>query len=213
MEGFSQPTPKPQIAKPVPIEQTDSGRQNTYNELLKTAKTLEAPLTDTAASTLPLSPSTVQPAIVIQPISDQDKKNFLRAILGGKDYEKKYKLFDNIDVSMSDRSVELTERMYNQLEEDQKNKKIKIETDEGWDVWTDRYQMAAVVRAVTGLQGGEQYPIPENFFDRVQVLMRFPKPVYSALMETTRKFEDHVETLTSKAQEPDFWRAGGKSLR
>jgi hypothetical protein len=217
MSGFAQPAPKtPQIPQPVPLEQTDPSRQGMYNELIKANKELEAPLVGASTTTV----SSEKQSFVAAPapqdpptVSDMDKRNFLRAILGGKDYEKKYKLFDTIEVTMVDRSVELTEKMYDQLEADQKDKKIKLETEEAWDVWADRYQMAAVVRGVSGVQNGTTYPAPENFLERVQLLMKFPKPVYGALMEASRNFEEHVIEMTAKAQDPDFWRAGGKNLR
>lgn len=223
MNGFSQPVPKPSaIPNPVSIDKVGPERQTEYKELLKTAKELEAPLPDTITPTLlqalvdsaakeeeaPPEPELVLP-------SAEDRKTFLRSILGGKQFEKGYVLFGGMLVlRFIDRSVDLTEKMYDQLEEDARAKKIKIETEEQWSVWVERYCMAATLCFVSfSDQKGTTYTPLDRLLDRASEVMKFARPVYQAIMEASRTFEQHLQILTEKAQDPNFWQADGKSSR
>ena len=235
MAEFAQPPARrPAIPKPVPVEQLDGARQAEYAALVEANKKLDGKIEESApfnslANTKLVPDTTISYAPGAQPVmsrvpadsvkqepkpwdpTDEDKKNFVRSILGGKDYEKSYTLFGSVKVVFGDRGVDLTERMYDALEADGKDgPRIHIDTDEQWSVWAERYMLGATLRSVTMEKTpAKSFAPPENFHDRFEELSAYPRPLYQALMEAARTFELHIRELVSKAQDANFWKTGG----
>ena len=226
MAEFAQPAARrPAIPQPVPLEQLDAARQSEYAALAEANKKLEGKLEEPAAKPavrsagIPFVPE-VSPPDEVAPKkepnpwdpTDEDKKSFVRSILGGKNYEKSYTLFGSVKVVFGDRDVDLTEKMYDQLEADGKTdtQKIHVDTDEQWSVWAERYMLGATLRSVTMEKTpAKTFAPPEVFHDRFKELSAYPRPLYQALMETARIFELHIRELVSKAQDANFWKTGG----
>lgn len=140
---------------------------------------------------------------------EEDKKAFVRALLGGKQFEKRFKLFNAIDVTLLDRSTEHTETLYNQLESDATKGLIRTDTDDQWVTWNERYCLASTLRIYRDGSGEKGYLPTEKLNERTLELMKLPKPVFQALMQTSRRFEVIVQTLTKRAHDKDFWQTGG----
>jgi hypothetical protein len=140
---------------------------------------------------------------------EDDKRAFVRALLGGKQFEKRFKLFNAIEVTLLDRSTEHTEMLFNQLEVDANQDRIKTGTDDQWITWNERYCLATTLRIYKDGSGEKGYLPTDKLHERVQELMKLPKPVYQALLQTSRRFEIIVQTLTRRAHDKDFWLTGG----
>lgn len=201
----------PNIAKPVPIEQTDSERQKLYGPLL--AQNADKKLDLDGPSAQEVTPSLAAEDLQVDDKyfhpTDEDKAAFLRALLGGLSFEKRYKLFGKIDVAFVDSSTEQREKMYAALEKDNTEKKINTDTDELWEVWVERYSLACNLREYKQTEGVKSYPPTDDLHARVQELLKLAKPLYQALMQANRCFETVVNELTQKAMQENFWQTGG----
>jgi len=147
---------------------------------------------------------------------ERDKKNFMRVVFANKRYERTYKLFGGgMTITFEDRSTLETELMYALLD------KKSIPTEEEFATELERLQLALQFRKLD--VKGEQQPVKmgplpteetetaqeEELTKRLERIMKLPRPVYHALMEANRRFEDHVRYLTDQALHADFWKAGG----
>jgi len=194
------------IAEPVPLESLDSSKKGLYGPLA------EARLAELASEGKEPPPS---PEPVPEPEKDPaaptevDKQAFLRAVLGDKPYEKIYQLFNaTVDVTLLDRTSRQTEQLYDHLNKYQEEAKF---LDADYDMWRERFLLASTLRRVRIKNNSiKEYTYPEDLKGRVLELMEFSKPIYEALMETSRLFERQVEILTSRAHDSDFWPTGGK---
>jgi hypothetical protein len=216
-DGFTQAVagPKPKIPAAVPLAQADDERKKIYG-----------PLEDWQGKRPPAEPPGPQepgPPPKQEagddrppqpPISLEDRKAFLAAMLGGQRYSKRYSLYGSYEVALEDRTTEETEVMYNQLALDESQGLLK--SDEDWSVRLERYQLALQLRSLNGIKGGQGYPPLELnagpgkiFSDRLSLIMALPKPLYQGLMAAMRSFEVEVAELTSKALDESFWKAGG----
>lgn len=204
------------IPKTVDIKDADPERQAEYAELGKVAAELKEKLpedddTPVAGNDDPPSAPPPEPDLddsYYEPTLE-DKQTFVRALLGGKQFEKRFKLFGSIDATFVDRTTEMTEALYSQLDADTSAKKIKTSTEEQWQTWVERYQLASTLREYKDGTGVRSHPPTNELFPRVQELMKMPKPLYIALMQTARRFEAIVNTLTRRAHDDPFWKTGG----
>lgn len=148
--------------------------------------------------------------------SEVDKKDFMRKVFAGKRYQRTYKLYGGaMTIKLEDRSTVETEMMYSLLDSD------KYETEEEFATQLDRYLLALQFRNLD--VKGEQVPVTmipldvsesetaqrEALKQRVEQILQLPKPTYMAIMEANRRFEEHVQYLTERALNTDFWKTGG----
>jgi hypothetical protein len=214
-EGFSAATagPKPRIAPTTPLAQASPERKELYEPLAAWKDGQDSPA-DAPPSVPPLPPETPAPEDAHSAPSEEDKRAFLAALLGGKRYEKRYALFGSLAATFADRTTEETERLYTQLSLDEKEGLVK--SDEDLAVRLERYQLALQLRALDGLKPPARYAELElnaefgkELATRLDALLKHPKPLYQALMEACRTFERHVGLLTERALDTPFWKAGG----
>jgi hypothetical protein len=143
--------------------------------------------------------------------SDEDKKAFLSAILGGKVYMKKFKIYGNMTITLTDRSVEHTEKLYDVLNSDYRKGKI---LDEDYDTVYERYLLALQLVRIDNTPYDaiqDEAKFEEWLTVRVSQLMKLSKPVYQAIMEVCRRFEIENRYMTEHAQDSDFWKPGGQA--
>lgn len=214
MEGFTQPPAQGggKIAPAVPLAKTDEERQKAYAGLAA-IREKEITAAPTAKMEMPEEPAPAAAPAENSPPSlatptTEDKQQFVRSILGEKQYGKEYKLFDGqVRVRLLDRTMEETEAMYTWLNSQVDQKKIK--DDDEWQLQYERYCLASTLtalflatKAVTGIEG-------KSPLEKMELVAKLPKPLYRALMALSRVFEEHVDILTGKAQEQGFWKTGG----
>lgn len=203
---------KPNIPPVVPLTQASTERQEEYKDLFGVAKDAEAgdPVAPVDADN---QPKAIDPLITKPeepPVSDEDKLAFVESILGEKPYSKSYQLFGGkVSATFQDRSVGDSEAIYARLDEDYSAGKIKSE--EQWQIGLERYHMACGLKSVkiASSNQNEVIDLRGDFKERLQRLMQLPQPVYRALMNASRAFEGEVNFLVEKANDPDFWAAGG----
>lgn len=229
--AFTQPSAKPpKIADTIP--DTD-GKYKAFGEARKKEafaevgdfpntsleeKLAEPAWTQTTSGAVPPTPPIV--STMIQPLeedpsapTEDDKKEFLRCILGQTQYSKKYTLFGDIEVRFVDRSVSASEKIYSELAELVSKGGIKAETDDQWSMWIERFTLAATHVSTATATTGTNFTAQEHLMDKVKTYLDMPRPYYEALMETSRIFEEHVASLTRRAQDTNFWLTGGANLR
>jgi hypothetical protein len=208
MPELSQPPlgRKPNIPPVVPLSQAPPHKQEEYKDLLDIQETGEPVVFDSEPrpnSTMHSFPEDTQ-----LHISDEDKLAFVESVLGAKPYAKDYQLFGGkVHARFQDRSVADSESIYEQLDADYASGAIK--SDEQWQVALERYQMACGLSSFTMERAKGPLDMGGTFQECLTRLMRLPQPVYRALMEASRKFEDEVNFMVEKAGDPDFWEAGG----
>ena len=194
------------IAEPIPLEDVNSPKQNMYKPLME-ARLLELS-GEVPVPVVPETPVVKDPAMP----SQADKQAFLKAVLGDKHYERTFMLFDgSLEASLEDRSTKDTEKLYGELHKQQEKDKFP---DADWTMWEERYQLASTLRKVRFKSlSVKEFDNPTDLKGRVLELLEFSKPVYLALMSTSRLFERQVQILTENAHSPDFWKADGSGSR
>lgn len=137
--------------------------------------------------------------------TDGDKKAFVRALMSGGRYVKKIPLFGAaMTATFSDRTVAISEKIFLAA--------TAGLTAEEQTVRVDRYMLAAQLTALDGakIDSIETTDADMDVVERnLAKILALPRPLYHALMTANREFEEHVEYLTMKANEPDFWHPGG----
>lgn len=206
MPELSQPTlgRKPNIPPIIPLSQASPDRQEEYKDLLN----MQSSDAGEPVYVGEPKPNSVPEDISRPNISAEDKLAFVEAVLGEKPYAKSYALFGGkIQARFQDRSVDDSEAMYKQLDEDYK--KGEIQSDEQWQVALDRYLMTCGLAQLSMEREKGPFDMSGTFQERLIRLMKLPQPIYRALMEVSRKFENEVNFMVEKAGDPDFWKAGG----
>lgn len=187
-------TSRPRIPTPVPLAQTDPERQKIYGDL--TAEPAAAPPVMRSPEPLKIS------------ASEDEKREFVRSILGKVAYEKEYTLFGRIRVKFASRSIKESERMFEEA--------AKIDKTEDRNCWLRRFQLFSCLREVMDPEAGNYYDVPKNLLDGEwrenieRFLLNLPAPVYQALMGVSDEFEKHVKELVSAAAKPGFWPTVGQ---
>lgn len=215
-DGFSTPVGiKNKEPKLVPLSQTDAERQRLYQPLAEMNESLKAEPKMPVMGVPEQPPEIpVSPEPEIEPPTEEDKQAFLASILGGKKYEKIYTIFGNTKVRMVDRGVEETELIFSQVNLADEAGLIKTEGD--YLLTMERYQLAYQLYEVhspaSGSTGYEPLGLDKDKLqERVKALFKLSKPLYQALMEVCRIFEAHVDLLTQKATDANFWKPGVQS--
>lgn len=202
-QGFSVPPKGGAIAEPVDLKDADPERQKLYGKLAGMEGLAED--VEEVGETENKHTKTQPPGEIMAPRllpSEEDKKEFLRAIMKGSRYSKKIVLFGSMDALFADRTTAITEEIFKELAK----KELSVED---WTVESERRLLAAQLVSV----GTEAFIHPADTYGKIEEnlnkILKLTKPLYQALMEAVRDFEAHVAYLTQKAQDPDFWKPGG----
>jgi hypothetical protein len=224
MPEFSKPpqgpgAPNPKIPNTVPLSEADEQRQEMYGPLADAMKadTSKLDIDDEQDAVEKEEESGTEPAPAPEdtfvPPSKEDRKAFLSAILGGKQYEKTFKLFDNVTITFRDRTIKDTEVILSIL-----SKRVLDEelSQDDYDIAYDRYLFVVQLAAINGAE----YAIKElNVDDRETLddsvrdwLLALPRPVYHGALMAFRQFERENAFMTEHALDSDFWKADGQAL-
>jgi hypothetical protein len=153
--------------------------------------------------------------------TDNDKEEFLIALLGGHRFRKSYELFGGkLRVKFRSMLAEENKAVYRQLVLDQQAKKIATEAE--WFVQMMDYRLACSLEELTGPDGklvktfGEVplvSPLPDKDSDNPLVQQLHLVNSGAPGQEVTRRligahlrrFQRLLETLEAQALEPSFW--------
>jgi len=184
---------KPSIPQPVDLKDTDPERQKLYGKL--TEMTEEE--IDTSEEKGHAIPPVEEEVPAAKKATEEDKKEFLRSVMGGSRYVKTYVLFGSIKAVFADRTTEITEDLFRRLSESTLNQ-------EGKEIFFDRLLLAAQLT-----QLGKDSYVGADVDENIKRILKLSKPLYQAVMAACRDFEAHVAYLTDHAQDADFWKPGG----
>ncbi len=202
------PIGKGNIAKPVPLAAADKKQQDIYMPLaaaLAEEGGVSAEPPDPAL--LPAEP----PASPWEP-SEDDKKNFVRTLLGGGQYEKTYRLFNGMVVAtFKDRTTQQCEDLYAVLRSQQE---MNAFPESDYALWEARYHLAATLCKLE-LDGRRTADLayPTELPNRITELMEHPSPLYQALMAASDHFERHLNLMIGSARTDSFWQTDGTASR
>ena len=210
-DGFTTP-PGIKIPSAVPLDQADGAKQALYGPLAA------------AQSELSQNPGSAElatesaPAVYVtaaaasdSEVTNQDKKDFVRCLLGSYPFKKEYKLFGSVTVTLEDSGTEATEALYTGLWELDKKQHF---SDAEFELHKRRRLLAQELKQVKiGANPAQQFTAELTIEERLLKLMEFQKPLYRALLQTSEQFEQLVEQLTSKALDPNFWKTDGGASR
>jgi hypothetical protein len=138
-------------------------------------------------------------------VAEEDKRAFVRSLLADRSFEKCYLLFGGqVEVVLVDRTTVETDRLFDWLD--------KIEDESAWSLEADRMCLASTLREIKRPDGRTGFLPTDDWMTRLEELRKLPRPLYEALIETSRNFEALVNQMVLKARDPDFWPAGGNAL-
>lgn len=194
------------LAPPVELNEADSERQKMYSGI---SDARSRALEDPSIKPLPtpdFEPIEIDPTLPV--ITDDDKKAFVRAVLGNKVFEKTYTLFGCIEVVFADRTVEESEKLYESL--------AAITDPDQWRLWLEQRQLTSTLKLLTSKDISYKIIVNDTEFQfevqhmiRFGAISKFNKPLFKALLQTSRRFELLVTSLTDSAHMTSFWPAGG----
>jgi len=148
-------------------------------------------------------------------VTDDEKRDFVRSLLGETPYRKVYNMFGAFEITFRDRSVKGSEDMYEAISQCGRDKKINLQNENEASLWVRRFQMAETLVSIKQADGtvvlSFENITPASRLERVLTVMQLSRPLYQAVYDTAIEFEQHIDLLTRKADEPDFWKAGGTS--
>jgi hypothetical protein len=137
-------------------------------------------------------------------VAEEDKRAFVRSLLADRSFEKSYVLFGGpVGVTLVDRTTAETDKLFDWLD--------KIEDESAWSLEADRICLASTIREIKRPDGRNSFPPTDDWKVRLEELRKLPRPLYEALIETSRNFEALVNKMVEKARDPDFWPAGGST--
>ena len=146
--------------------------------------------------------------------TEDDRRNFMRSILGDIQYEKEYVLFGGmVVVKMVDISPKQEDEIFEQLAVDQREEIIK--TQEDWEIQLDRYRAVTNVRSI--LKSGVAGDAPENprkktLREKVDSICRMTNSTtYRAILRSVKVFRRQLDILTERSMQSDFWQVDGLS--
>jgi len=236
MAGNQPPLQNPKLPTPVPLEQADPARREEYKDFV-TQLGGEGTVIPTAATTTEPPPEDLVPLgdgrglvfvdgrftevrqigpLKLNGPTDEEKKAFVRCLLGNKQYQKTYNLFGAVEAVFEDRGVEQTERMYAELNQAREAGTINITDEASVVYWTGKFLAATTLKQLRGTDGATLLGAPsadDNLYAKVQRLTTLSRPLYHAVMDASTDFEQHVEQLIQVARDPGFWQAGGAGSR
>lgn len=138
------------------------------------------------------------------PVDDADKRAFVRAILGNKAFEKTYPLFGGeVEVLFVDRTSDEMDKIFASLE--------ALE-DEKWNKEADILCLCSALREIKQKTGRNAFAPGADLAERKKELTKLPRPLYEALLDTSRDFEALINRMIERSRDSDFWQAGGSAL-
>lgn len=160
---------------------------------------------------------------VVEP-TEEDKKDYLRCVLGGKPYSKTYEVFGGaVFLTFQERDNKLAQMREHQQKVDAI--KVLAEVDEKM-AGLEMLDKATKTRVATTLKrvrmGDEEKTIPDwkdlEEEDGVSVVQQLVLATFDGVSESltnvfvnlARDFEALVDTLTQRAAESDFWTGVGQ---
>lgn len=138
---------------------------------------------------------------------EADRREFVRCILGQKLFEKKYTLFGNVSVTFKDRTAFETEEVIRDISAGLASVP-NAASEEDYAIWMER---GLLTHSLVTLTSPERNFVTADEKDKRTKLLELPQPFYRALLETWRSFEEMLATMSDKANDPSFWKAGGSS--
>ena len=207
------------IAKPLPMDALPPDRRTEMAELDAAVQETEGP-----APTMYVAEESAQSASNPDPppYTDDDKREFVRAVLANKPYEKTYALFGDVRATFVDRAPLGGARILKELEADTGGNRLpRLTYDSGpnrrldEERWYCRYLLALTLRKVVTKTAKVDYPAPAEgaLFDRVMELTKLPRPLFEGLYAAVLQFDELTAALIEKATSPDFWTTGGSPSR
>jgi hypothetical protein len=150
----------------------------------------------------------------------EDRRQFLRCLLGNGTYEKRYEMYGGMLVmTMHDISPKLEDRIFVEMAHLVETGDIK--TDDDWNLWLDRIRLMLYVSDVRMAKNeaikwgcfehlGEDKQLAMQAWDRLRM---FPSTALArAALQTVRVFMRHMEIMLDRALDSDFWEVGGLDL-
>lgn len=145
--------------------------------------------------------------------TEDDRRNFMRSILGDKQYEKEYVLFGGMVVlKMVDISPKQEDDIFEQLSVDQREGTIT--TQEDWETQLDRYRAVTNVRDIfkSGVSHADMESKPDGLHGKVEELLSTTNStMYRGILRAVRVFRRHLDILTERSMQSDFWQVDGLS--
>jgi hypothetical protein len=203
---------KAKIPTPVRLEDADEARKAMYggiagvrDEFDKDKAPLPEPEETTQEKAPPIMGEAQNPETeAAVDVSDEDKRAFVRSILGGRAFTKTYVLFGAVTAVFTDRTPDKTLKMYEQ---------VKTEADYATHEWPAAFTAHCLASTLTALEIDRKAEIMnvDDLKPKIERLKQLPRPLYLALLDTAENFEHLVDLLVDKAQDRDFWLAGGST--
>ena len=148
--------------------------------------------------------------------TDDDKREFIRCLLGDQPYMKEYELFNGmIKIRLRDLSPAQEDQLFAEMAIAQRNGKIATEDD--WDIMLDRLRMVACSDSL--MWAGKEIcgaidPKKGLYIASESLLQSFKgATTYRALLRIVRVFRRHLQILMERAMDPDFWEVDGPDLQ
>jgi hypothetical protein len=137
-------------------------------------------------------------------VDEADKRAFVRSILGDKTFEKVYPLFGGeVEVTFVDRTSAQMEQLLLTLD--------SVANDATWAKEADIGALCSSLREIKTKEGRKSFLPTDDYAARKQELDKLPRPLYEALLDTSRNFETLINHMIEKARDSDFWQAGGSA--
>ena len=207
--------PGAKIADTVLLSAADKDKQELYGPLALESAGDDAPAPED--SSVPGSGATIpedfrgqQVVLGEKDIAESERADYVRAVLGDKQYERTYTVFGQVKIVMQERTAGQTEALYAELDAASIRDEIHVGTEGQWIAWVERLQLASTLRSITqyGLDK-KDYPPTDKLLARARALLDLNMPLFNAAMQVSRDFETRVRVLAEHATDPDFWPAGG----
>ncbi|KKN18963.1 hypothetical protein LCGC14_0950480 [marine sediment metagenome] len=148
--------------------------------------------------------------------TDDDKREFIRCLLGDQPYVKEYELFNGmIKIRLRDLSPAQEDQLFAEMAIAQRNG--KIETEDDWDLMLDRLRMVACSESLmwAGKEICGAFDPEKGLYVASENLLQSFKgaTTYRALLRIVRVFRRHLQILMERAMDPDFWEVDGPDLQ
>ncbi len=205
LDALKVPTPEPELSEEDKARAAEGAEKLAATQAVL-AKEEEIPPGDLAEALLE---EMAEPTV-------EDRREFLRGLLGNGIYEKRYEMYGGMLVmTLHDITPALEDQVFVAM-----SKLLKdgdIETDDDWALWLDRIRLMTNVSVIRMARGGDidckldpelgAEQLAAQAGDRVKV---FPSTaLYRAALQTVRVFSRHMEIMLDRALDSDFWEVGG----
>jgi hypothetical protein len=201
LESLKTPeTPEPEMAPDVAARAAEGAAQ--LEALHQALAKEEAEVVDVAEQRL---------AEMAEP-TDEDKRSFLRSVLGGHMYSKRYEMFGGLFVmTLHDVAPAFEDTLFSSMAQELDAGRIK--TDADWELLLDKMRLVVNVES---FRFGKNEAVKCSMNDgaladqAVERQNMFPSStVYRAALQTVRVFVRHMELMLDRALDSDFWVDGG----